>query len=186
MAGGVGIEQAAKAAGQDVIVPFTGGRVDASQDETDIESIGHLEPVADGFRNWIGKGNGLPGEYLLLDRANQLNLSAPEMTVLVGGLRVLGANTGGATAGVLTDRPGVLSNDFFVNILDIDTSWSAIGEGGPEADSASKAPPLKGRSGPAPAPIWSSAPTPSSAQWPRSTRVTMPKRSSPTTSSPLG
>ena len=135
LAGGVGIEQAAKAAGQDVIVPFTGGRVDASQDETDIESIGHLEPVADGFRNWIGKGNGLPGEYLLLDRANQLNLSAPEMTVLVGGLRVLGANTGGATAGVLTDRPGVLSNDFFVNILDIDTSWSAIGEGGPEADS---------------------------------------------------
>jgi len=134
LAGGVGIEQAAKAAGVDVEVPFTGGRVDATQEQTDIESVGHLEPTADGFRNWIGKGRQVPGEYLLLDRANQLNLSAPEMTVLVGGLRVLGVNTGGSTAGVLTDRVGTLTNDYFVNLLDIDTSWKPLGEGGPEAE----------------------------------------------------
>ncbi|HNO39406.1 MAG TPA: catalase/peroxidase HPI [Marmoricola sp.] len=135
LAGGVGIEQAARAAGVEVSVPFTGGRVDASQEQTDIESVGHLEPGADGFRNWIGKSHGLPGEYLLLDRANQLNLSVPEMTVLVGGLRVLGANTGGSTAGVLTDRVGTLTNDYFVNLLDIDTSWKPLGEGGPDAES---------------------------------------------------
>jgi catalase-peroxidase len=135
LAGSVGVEQAARAAGADVTVPFTGGRVDATQEQTDIESVGHLEPTADGFRNWMGKGNRVPGEHLLLDRANQLNLSVPEMTVLVGGLRVLGANTGGSTAGVLTDRVGTLTNDFFVNILDIDTSWKPVGEGGPNAES---------------------------------------------------
>ncbi|MEO3814620.1 catalase/peroxidase HPI [Sphaerisporangium sp. B11E5] len=125
LAGGVGVEQAAKKAGFDVEVPFTPGRVDASQEETDVESFAALEPVADGFRNYLGKGNRLPAEYLLLDRANLLTLSAPEMTVLVGGLRVLGANHEQSQLGVLTTTPGTLTNDFFVNLLDMGTRWTA-------------------------------------------------------------
>lgn len=125
LAGGVGVEQAAQAAGLDVEVPFTPGRVDATQEQTDVESFAWLEPAADGFRNYVGKSNGLPTEYLLLDRANLLNLSAPEMTVLVGGLRVLGANFDGSSLGVLTENPGALTNDFFVNLLDLGTTWSA-------------------------------------------------------------
>ncbi|AEA27647.1 catalase/peroxidase HPI [Pseudonocardia benzenivorans] len=125
--GGVAaVEKAAKDAGYDVTVPFTPGRTDATQEQTDVESFAHLEPTADGFRNFRGKGHTLPAEYLLVDRANLLNLSAPEMTVLVGGLRVLGANTGGSTAGVLTDRPGTLTNDFFTNLLDMETAWSSV------------------------------------------------------------
>jgi catalase-peroxidase len=125
--GGVAaIEKAAKDAGHDVTVPFTPGRTDATQEQTDVESFAYLEPSADGFRNYRGKGHRLPGEYLLVDRANLLNLSAPEMTVLVGGLRVLGANAGGSTAGVLTDRPGTLTNDFFANLLDMGTEWSSV------------------------------------------------------------
>jgi catalase-peroxidase len=123
LAGGVGIEQAAKAAGVDIEVPFTPGRVDASLEQTDVESFEALEPAADGFRNWVREDHPLPAEYLLVDRANLLTLTAPEMTVLVGGLRVLGANTGGSTVGVLTDRPGTLTNDFFVNLLDLGTTW---------------------------------------------------------------
>ena len=129
LAGCAGVEQAAKNAGQDVRVPFTPGRTDASQEQTDVESFSDLEPTSDGFRNYMGKGHRLPAEYLLLDRANLLTLTAPEMTVLVGGLRVLGANTAQSTAGVLTDRPGTLSNDFFVNLLDMGTTWSATDEG---------------------------------------------------------
>ncbi|RLV51276.1 catalase/peroxidase HPI [Nocardioides mangrovicus] len=125
LAGGVGIEQAAQAAGHDVEVPFHGGRTDATQEETDVESFAYLEPTADGFRNFYGKGHRLPAEYLLVDRANLLGLSAPELTVLVGGLRVIGANAGGSTEGVLTDAPGTLTNDFFVNLLDMETTWSA-------------------------------------------------------------
>jgi catalase-peroxidase len=128
LAGGVGVEQAAKAAGHDVEVPFTPGRTDATQEQTDVVSFAALEPTADGFRNYYGKGHRLPAEYLLVDRANLLDLSAPEMTVLVGGLRVLGATTGGTTAGVLTDAPGTLTNDFFVNLLDIGTTWSATAD----------------------------------------------------------
>ncbi|WP_316519925.1 catalase/peroxidase HPI [Kitasatospora brasiliensis] len=128
LAGGVGIEQAAKAAGLAVEVPFAPGRVDATQELTDTESFAALEPKADGFRNWVGKGNRLPAEFLLLDKANLLGVSAPEMTVLVGGLRVLGANHGGAAHGVLTETPGVLTNDFFVNLLDLDTTWKATSE----------------------------------------------------------
>jgi catalase-peroxidase len=125
--GGVAaVEKAAKDAGHDVTVPFTPGRTDASQEQTDVESFSHMEPAADGFRNYRGKGNRLPGEYLLVDRANLLNLSAPEMTVLVGGLRVLGANTGQSTAGVLTDKPGTLTNDFFANLLDMGTEWKSV------------------------------------------------------------
>ncbi len=125
LAGGVGVEQAAKAAGHDVTVPFTPGRTDATQEKTDVESFAALEPSADGFRNYRGKGSRLPGEYLLVDKANLLDLSAPQMTVLVGGLRVLGANTGGSQHGVLTDAPGTLSNDYFVHLLDLGTEWSS-------------------------------------------------------------
>ncbi|AIA00951.1 catalase/peroxidase HPI [Streptomyces noursei] len=125
LAGGAAVEKAAKDAGFDVEVPFAPGRVDAAQDQTDVESFDALEPAADGFRNYVGKGNRLPAEYLLLDRANLLTLSAPEMTALVGGLRVLGANHGQSKHGVLTDRPGTLTNDFFVNLLDLDTTWTS-------------------------------------------------------------
>ncbi|MDH6439319.1 catalase-peroxidase [Streptomyces sp. SAI-144] len=128
LAGAAAVEQAAKDAGYYVEVPFTPGRVDATEEHTDVESFAALEPVADGFRNYLGKGNRLPAEYLLLDRANLLTLSAPELTVLVGGLRVLGANQGGTTHGVFTDRPGVLTNDFFVNLLDLGTTWKSTSE----------------------------------------------------------
>ncbi|MCX5205337.1 catalase/peroxidase HPI [Streptomyces sp. NBC_00237] len=125
LAGTAAVEKAAKDGGVDVEVGFTPGRVDASQEQTDVESFEALEPVADGFRNYAGKGNRLPAEFLLLDRANLLSLSAPELTVLVGGLRVLGANQGGSQHGVLTERVGTLTNDFFVNLLDLGTEWKS-------------------------------------------------------------
>ncbi|WP_406389897.1 catalase/peroxidase HPI [Streptomyces sp. NBC_00887] len=128
LAGAAGVEKAAEDAGFDVEVPFTPGRVDASQEQTDVESFAALEPTADGFRNYLGKGNRLPAEYLLLDRANLLTLSAPELTVLVGGLRVLGANHQQSSLGVLTATPGSLTNDFFVNLLDLGTTWKATSE----------------------------------------------------------
>ncbi len=124
LGGCAAIEKAAKAAGHDVTVPFTPGRGDASQDQTDVESFAVLEPKADAFRNYLGKGNPLPAEYMLLDKANLLTLSAPEMTVLIGGLRVLGANHKQSQLGVLTSSPGSLTNDFFVNLLDMGISWS--------------------------------------------------------------
>ncbi|HEX2905148.1 MAG TPA: catalase/peroxidase HPI [Jatrophihabitans sp.] len=123
LGGCAAIEQAASAAGHQLTVPFTPGRTDASAEQTDADSFAALEPAADGFRNYLGKGNRLPAEYLLLDKANLLNLSAPEMAVLVGGLRVLGANYDGSSLGVLTDRPQTLTNDFFVNLLSMDTTW---------------------------------------------------------------
>jgi catalase-peroxidase len=126
LAGGAAVEQAAKDAGFDVEVPFTPGRADASQEQTDVESFAALEPAADGFRNYLGKGNRLPAEYLLIDRANLLTLSAPEMTVLVGGLRVLGANYQQSPLGVFTTTPGSLTNDFFVNLLDTGTTWKPV------------------------------------------------------------
>ncbi len=128
LAGNVGVEQAARAAGAEVSVPFTPGRTDASQEQTDVDSFAVLEPTVDGFRNYLGKDDRLPAEYRLVDRANLLGLSAPELTVLIGGLRVLGANQGDSAHGVLTDRVGTLSNDFFVNLLDMDLSWSATDE----------------------------------------------------------
>jgi catalase-peroxidase len=128
LAGGAAVEQAAKTAGFDVQVPFNAGRADASQEQTDVESFAALEPTADGFRNYLGKGNRLPAEYLLIDRANLLTLSAPELTVLVGGLRVLGANHQESSLGVLTTTPGSLTNDFFVNLLDLGTEWKATSE----------------------------------------------------------
>ena len=123
LAGAAAVEKAAKDAGFDVEVPFAPGRADASQDQTDTESFVPLEPKADGFRNYLGKGTRLPAEYLLLDKANLLTLSAPEMTVLVGGLRVLQANYDGSKHGVFTATPGLLTNDFFVNLLDMGTEW---------------------------------------------------------------
>ncbi|MFN9620192.1 MAG: catalase/peroxidase HPI [Synechococcaceae cyanobacterium] len=130
LAGGVGVEQAAAAAGHALEVPFTPGRTDASQEHTDGASFAVMEPQADGFRNWQKGPMSVTAEHLLVDRAQLLGLSAPEMAVLVGGLRVLGANTGGSRHGVLTERPGVLSNDFFVNLLDMATSWSPVDESG--------------------------------------------------------
>ncbi|WP_312986825.1 catalase/peroxidase HPI [Crossiella cryophila] len=123
LGGAAAVEQAAKNAGHDVQVPFTPGRADATQEATDVESFAALEPTADGFRNYRGKGHRLPAEYLLIDRANLLTLSAPELTVLVGGLRVLGANHQQSTLGVLTAAVESLTNDFFVNLLDMDTEW---------------------------------------------------------------
>jgi catalase-peroxidase len=123
LAGAAAVEQAARNAGVGVEVPVTLGRTDASQEQTDVESFVNLEPKADGFRNYLGKGARLPAEYLLLDKANLLTLSAPEMTVLVGGLRVLGANYDGSKLGVLTATPGSLTNDFFANLLDMGTTW---------------------------------------------------------------
>ncbi len=125
LGGCAAVEQAAKNAGHDVSVPFTPGRTDASQEQTDVESFAALEPAADGFRNYRGKGNRLRSEYLLVDRANLLTLSTPEMTVLVGGLRVLGANVKGSQLGVFTSAPESLTNDFFVNLLDLGTTWKA-------------------------------------------------------------
>ena len=125
LAGNAGVEQAAKNAGQDVTVPFRPGRMDASQEQTDVHSFAPLEPIADGFRNYQKTRYSVPAEALLLDRAQLLTLTAPEMTVLVGGLRVLGANFGQSKDGVLTQKPGTLSNDFFVNLLDMATEWKA-------------------------------------------------------------
>ncbi|MBM4847705.1 catalase/peroxidase HPI [Vibrio parahaemolyticus] len=128
LAGNVGIELAARAAGHDVSVPFAPGRGDASQDMTDVESFEVLEPVADGFRNWLKKDYVVKPEELLLDRAQLMGLTAPEMTVLIGGLRVLGSNYGGSKDGIFTDRVGTLSNDFFVNLTDMAYTWKPTGE----------------------------------------------------------
>jgi catalase-peroxidase len=132
LGGSVGVEKAAADAGHKIEVPFTPGRTDASQDQTDIESFAVLEPRVDGFRNYLQVAFNVPTEELLVDRAQLLGLSAPQMTVLVGGLRVLGANTGGSKHGVLTTRPGLLTNDFFVNLLDMKTAWKEIDGHGDE------------------------------------------------------
>jgi len=124
LGGAAAVELAAKAAGHTVEVPFTPGRTDATQDQTDVESFAFLEPEADGFRNFLKADYSVPAEKLLLDKAQLLTLTAPEMTVLIGGLRVLGANVGGAAEGVFTQRPGALTTDFFVNLLDMATVWT--------------------------------------------------------------
>jgi catalase-peroxidase len=132
LGGNVGVEQAARAAGHEVAVPFTSGRGDASQEQTDVDGFAVLEPKADGFRNYLQVEFSVPTEELLVDRAQLMQLSAPEMTVLVGGLRVLGANHGGSKHGVFTDRPGRLTNDFFVNLLDMGTAWKQVDDSGDE------------------------------------------------------
>jgi catalase-peroxidase len=123
LGGCAAVEKAARDAGHKVDVPFTPGRTDASQEQTDVESFAVLEPDADGFRNFVGEGHEVPAEHLLIERAFRLTLSAPEMTVLMGGLRALNVNTAQSNAGVLTKKPGTLTNDFFVNLLDMDTEW---------------------------------------------------------------
>ncbi|MGB6068301.1 MAG: catalase/peroxidase HPI [Desulfomonilaceae bacterium] len=128
LGGCAGVEQAAKNAGHDVTVPFTPGRTDASQEQTDVQSFAVLEPVADGFRNYLKTKYAVTAEELLVDRANLLKLTAPEMTVLVGGMRVLNANFGQSQHGVFTNRPETLTNDFFVNLLDMSTTWKATSE----------------------------------------------------------
>src|SRR5581483_9941313 len=125
LGGCAAVEQAARSAGHELTVPFTPGRTDASQEQTDVESFAVLEPEFDGFRNYIAPGQSLPPETLLIERANLLKLTAPEMTVLVGGMRALDANAGGSRHGVFTSRPGTLTNDFFVNLLDMSTEWQA-------------------------------------------------------------
>jgi catalase-peroxidase len=128
LAGNAGVEQAAKAAGHDVTVPFTPGRTDASQAQTDVESFSYLEPVADGFRNYQKARYVVPAEALLIDKAQLLTLTAPEVTALIGGLRAININVGGSKHGVLTDKPGALTNDFFVNLLDMCTEWKAVSD----------------------------------------------------------
>jgi len=127
LAGNVGIEKAAKLAGHDIDVPFTPGRGDASQEWTDVESFAPLEPIHDGFRNWIKKDYTVPAEELLLDRAQLMGLTGHEVTVLMGGMRVLGTNHNGTSHGVLTEREGALTNDFFVNLTDMTYVWEPSG-----------------------------------------------------------
>jgi catalase-peroxidase len=125
LGGTAAVEEAAKRAGHDVKIPFSPGRTDASQEQTDVYAFAVLEPVADGFRNYVHPGQQSPAEELLVDKAQLLNLTAPEMTVLIGGMRTLNANCGQSKHGVLTNRPGTLTNDFFVNLLDMNTTWHA-------------------------------------------------------------
>ena len=127
LAGNSALEEAAKAAGYNIKVPFKSGRGDASQEMTDENSFGNLEPLADGYRNWIKENHKDNAEEMMLNRSQLLGLTAPEMTVLVGGMRVLDTNYGGSKDGVLTNQPGVLSNDFFVNLLDMNNKWSVVG-----------------------------------------------------------
>ena len=129
LAGNVGIEMAAKAAGVDVSVPFSPGRGDATQKQTDVESFSHLEPVHDGYRNWLKGTYAVEAEEMLLDRTQLMGLTAPEMTVLVGGMRVLGTNHGGTMHGVFTDRVGALTNDYFVNLTAMSYSWVPVEDG---------------------------------------------------------
>ena len=128
LAGCAAVEQAAKSAGHAVTVPFTPGRMDATQGQTDVDSFAPLEPIADGFRNYLKGRYSVPAEALLVDKAQLLTLTAPEMTVLIGGLRVLKTNFGGAQQGVFTKRPEALTNDFFVNLLDMGTEWKAVSD----------------------------------------------------------
>jgi catalase-peroxidase len=128
LAGNTGVEQAAKAAGHNVTVPFAPGRTDASQTQTDVEAFEVLEPIYDGFRNYQKARYAVPAEALLIDKAQLLTLTAPELTVLIGGLRAININADGSAHGILTDRPGALTNDFFVNLLDMGTQWKAVSE----------------------------------------------------------
>jgi catalase-peroxidase len=128
LGGCAAVEQAARDAGHEITVPFAPGRTDASQEQTDVDSFAVLEPRLDGFRNYFRPGERMPLEHGLLDRAYMLNLTAPEMTALIGGMRALGANYEGSAHGVFTDRPGTLTNDFFVNLLDMGTEWKPSSE----------------------------------------------------------
>ena len=139
LGGCAGVEQAARNAGHEVTVGFSPGRTDASQENTDVNSFAVLEPAADGFRNYTKQQWAIPAEQLLIDRSQLLTLTAPEMTALVGGMRVLGTNVGGSQQGVFTNRPGALTNDFFVNLLDMGTTWKATSEAEDEFEGRDRA-----------------------------------------------
>ena len=139
LGGCAAVEEAASKAGHDVEIPFAPGRADATAEMTDAESFDVLEPTADGFRNYLQNGHAAASEHLLVEKAFMLKLSAPEMTALVGGMRALGANAGQSACGVLTDRPGTLSNDFFVNLLDMGTEWTPISDSGEEFEGRDRA-----------------------------------------------
>lgn len=128
LAGSAAVEKAAKDGGYQIIVPFAPGRMDASQEQTDVESMGYLEPAADGFRNYLKKKFSVSTESLLIDKAQLLTLTAPELTVLIGGMRSLNANFDASSHGIFTQNPGVLSNDFFVNLLDMSTQWKSASD----------------------------------------------------------
>ncbi len=184
LAGGAGIEQAAQKAGHRVTVPFTPGRMDASQEQTDVQSVGALEPIADGFRNFLKGKYNIPAEDLLIDKAQLLTLTAPEMTVLIGGLRVLNVHAGQDAHGVFTDRPETLSNDFFRNLLDMRTEWKPLSEARDV---------FEGRDGKTGAKKWTgtrvdwcSVRIPSSGRFARSTQARTGRRSLSVTSSPPG
>jgi catalase-peroxidase len=183
LAGNVGIEQAAKAAGFDITVPFAPGRGDATDEMTDAESFEPLEPLHDGYRNWLKKDYVVSAEEMMLDRTQLMGLTAPEMTVLVGGMRVLGTNHGGTKHGVFTDREGALTNDFFVNLTDMAYTLGASPAKNLYEIRDRKTGAVKWT---ATASIWSSAPTRSCAPMPRSMRRTTTRRSSSRTSSPPG
>lgn len=184
LAGNAAVEHAAQAAGHSVTVPFAPGRTDASQEQTDVESFAVLEPVADGFRNYAKQRYAVPAEALLIDKAQLLTLTAPELTVLVGGLRVLGANVGDSSHGVFTTRPGVLSNDFFANLLDMRTEWKATSESKEVYEGRDRSTGEAKWTGTRV--DWCSAPTRSCVRWPRSMPVPTHRRSSSRTSSPPG
>ena len=139
LGGCAAVEEAARRAGHEVEVPFSPGRTDATDEMTDAESFAVLEPTADGFRNYLRNGHAASSEHLLVEKAFMLNLSAPEMTALIGGMRALGANAGQNGLGVLTDRPGTLTNDFFVNLLDMGTEWTATSDSGEEFEGRDRA-----------------------------------------------
>ena len=186
LAGTAAVEKAARDAGFDVEVPFTGGRGDATQEWTDAESFAVMEPVADGFRNYLKTKHSVKTEELLLDRASLLGLSVPEMTVLLGGLRVLGANYKDAPEGVFTNRKGQLTNDFFVNLLDNDTFWKVVDDKRRRGVHRLRPRRPARRSGGRPAPTSSSARTASCARSPRSMPRRGTRRSSSATSSAPG
>ncbi len=176
LAGVVGVEKAASAAGLSIHVPFAPGRVDARQDQTDIEMFELLEPIADGFRNYRARLDVSTTESLLIDKAQQLTLTAPEMTALVGGMRVLGANFDGSKNGVFTDRVGVLSNDFFVNLLDMRYEWKATDESKELFEGRDRETGEVKFTVPA-VRIWCLVLTPSCVRWRKFTPVAMPTRS---------
>ena len=174
LGGCAAVEEAAKKAGHDVKVPFSPGRTDASQEQTDVHSFAVLEPTADGFRNYLAKRTERPAEELLVDRAQLLTLTAPEMTVLVGGMRALNANFGQSKHGVFTNRPETLTNDFFVNLLDMNTKWQASSH--PKACLRGAIARRAKSSGPAPVSILCSVRTRSSGQSRKSMHVTTRRR----------
>jgi len=182
LAGNVGVEQAAKAAGLAIEVPFAPGRGDATPEMTDTASFAVLEPLADGFRNWLKQDYAVTPEELLLDRAQLLGLTASEMTALIGGMRVLGTNHGGSQHGVFTERVGALTNDFFVQLTDMAYTWKPAGRNLYELrERKSGAPKWTARAW-----TWCSARTPSCAPTPRSMHKTTAAKNSCATSSPHG